>query len=277
MSKTDLFNVRLRLNKCYFSFISLGSNEFIVSKQRFSNLYNKKYNTVEYTTIQTLLSFFHKENQFILDLSFEKKEKIKFFFDLLFLVPGMKYIKERELHLYLYLFWEDITWIGEKHKSFERKYFYYEGQKKTNLINDSFQNYLLPKISNNCDLIYYNKNSNTIELIDVKQVNLDDRAISQIQRYYRQTIEICDTTDHMLKIINLNPILIINANENIVDSKKKRRKDKTTLLEYWLTFPLYFRELLGIYAYEYSSHKKSIRLKNLKPTIKTLLKEKASK
>jgi hypothetical protein len=278
MSKTtDLFSVRLSLNKCYFSFENLSNDDFLISKVKFPELYNKNFDQNEYILIKSLLSFFHKENQFILDLDHEKKEKIKLFFNLLFLVPNMQYIKEREIHLYLYLFWEDIIWLGKKNNPFERKYFYYEGKKKEHLLNDNFQDYLLPKISKNCDLIYFDKNNNTIELIDIKQISLDDRAISQIQRYYRQTIEICDNTDHMLKINRLIPTLIVNANEKIINPNSKDRKDKITLLEYWLTFPLYFRELLNIYAYEYSTHTKTIKLKNLKPTIKTLLKEKYKK
>jgi hypothetical protein len=126
----------------------------------------------------------------------------------------------------------------------------------------------LPHISNNCDLIYYEKETHTIELIEVKNVDLDDRAISQIQRYYRKTNLVCETHQHNLRILHLKPTLIIR-NKNIGDSKK----GQTSLLQYWLTFPTYFRELLQIYSFSYCQDNETLKLINLKPRLKTLIKE----
>ena len=81
----------------------------------------------------------------------------------------------------------------------------------------------------------YNNENYTIELIEIKNVDLDDRAISQIQRYYRNTNFVCETYQHNLKIVNLKPTLIIR-HKNIITDKK----NQTTLLQYWLTFPTYF-------------------------------------
>lgn len=145
------------------------------------------------------------KNNFILNLNEEEK----------------KYISEREIHLYIFLFWENLIWDTTTIRNLKKENFFYEGQKISSNRNPNFQDNLLPHISNNCDLIYYNNENYTIELIEIKNVDLDDRAISQIQRYYRNTNLVCETYQHNLKIVNLKPTLIIR-HKNIINDKKNQ-------------------------------------------------------
>ncbi len=263
MIEYEVFEDRLKNNKCLKSNLTLNNNEYIVSKKSFSQLYQYIFDEVEYKFIKNIVSCIHKNNRNITLFDSHTLEKVQLFFNILILI-GDKYIKEREIHLYIFLFWDKLIWDKELIDNVKKNHFFYEGQ----IIdeNDKFQQNLLPFIASNCDLIYYDNKNNSIKLIEIKNVDLDDRAISQIQRYYRNTNYICETSNHQLNILHLQPTLIIK-HENLT-----QKKAKTSLIEYWQTFPTYFRELLNIYSFEYCKIKGTLKLINLKPKLKSLLK-----
>ena len=273
MIKYDTFIARLRENRCIKNNFILTSNESIISEKSFPYLYQNKFNEEEKNYIKYILSFIHKYNRDILNLEKEELNKIQKLYNLLIMTnenitKEKKYISEREIHLYIFLFWENLIWDTTTIINLKKENFFYEGQKINSNNNPKFQDNLLPHISNNCDLIYYNHENNTIELIEIKNVDLDDRAISQIQRYYRNTNLVCETYQHNLKIVNLKPTLIIR-HKNIINDKK----NQTTLLQYWLTFPTYFRELLQIYSFSYCKDNETLKLIDLKPKLKALIKK----
>jgi len=263
--KYDIFIRRVKANRCIKNNYLLDEDESIISKKSFHHLYKKKIDNSELNYIKIILSFIHKHNRKIANLEKVELRKIQGFYNLLIKSNQEQYIKEREIHLYLFLFWENLICDKQIINNLKKDDFFYEGQKSN--IESKFQNNLLPYISNNCDLIYYEKETNTIELIEVKNVDLDDRAISQIQRYYRKTNLVCETYSHNLKILHLKPTLIIR-HKNIINAKK----DRTSLLQYWLTFPTYFRELLQIYSFSYCKENETLKLTNLKPKLKALIK-----
>ena len=264
--KYDIFIRRVKANRCLKNNYLLKEDEFIISKKSFPYLYIKKIDNSELNYIKIILSFIHKYNRKIANLEKVELKKVQEFYNLLIISNQDKYITERVIHLYLFLFWENIICDKPIINNLKKDNFFYEGQKSD--IDSKFQNNLLPHISNNCDLIYYEKETNTIELIEVKNVDLNDRAISQIQRYYRKTNAVCETYPHNLRILHLKPTLIIK-HKNIINAKK----DKTSLLQYWLTFPTYFRELLQIYSFSYCKENKTLKLSNLKPKLKALIKD----
>lgn len=264
MMNIKVFHKRLNSKKCLKENLDLEETEFLVSRKYFPDLYKFKYNKNEHSYIKTVISFIHKNTKYILDNEKDNLFQIQGFFNLLFKLEK-EYIKERELHLYIFLFWEKLIWDEKTIKSFNRSSFFYEGQ----LISDQdkFQINLLPHISKNCDLIYHNKNNYTIELIEIKNVDLEDRAISQIQRYYRKTNSSCEMIEHNLKILNIKPTLIIKHSNFVY------KKDKTPVVQYWLTFPTYFREILDIYSFKFCDKNETLKLTNLKPKLKSLIKE----
>ncbi|MGV6830565.1 MAG: hypothetical protein ACWA5P_03260 [bacterium] len=242
----------------------MSDNEYLISQSSFPNLYHNRFNEEEKNYLKLVLSFLHQYNRCIISLPPIELEKIQKLFNML-IITDEKYINERTIHLYIFLFWDKIIWDKNIIPNLQMENFFYEGQECS--TSDKFQSNLLPYISNNCDLIYYNQENHTIELIEIKNVDLDDRAISQIQRYYRNTVNICETHNHQLKIINLKPTLIIKHNNT------SYQKNKTTLLQYWLTFPTYFRELLQIYCFEYCKERETLKMIDLKPRLKSLIKE----
>ncbi len=264
MIKVDIFDKRLSSKKCLKSNVNLNDDEYLISRKSFPNLYENKCDIKEKPYIKNILSFIHKNNQYILKNMEKDLKLIQMFFNLLFDV-GVEYINEREIHLYIFLFWEEIIWDKKIIKDLNRENFFYEGQVRNE--EDKFQKNLLPHISKNCDLIYHDKEEYSIELIEIKNVDIDDRAISQIQRYYRKTNQFCENKPHNLKIINIKPTLIIN-HTNILN-----KKEKISLLEYWQTFPTYFREFLNIYSFEFCKNNKILKISNLKPKLKSLCKE----
>jgi len=264
--KYNIFIRRVKINRCIKNNYLLEEDESIISQKSFPNLYQKKINDSELNYIKIILSFIHKHNRKIANLEKTELKKIQKFYNLLIISNKEQYVKEREIHLYLFLFWENIVFDKPIINNLKKENFFYEGQKSNR--ESKFQNNLLPYISNNCDLIYYENETNTIELIEIKNVDLDDRAISQIQRYYRKTNLVSETYSHNLKILHLKPTLIIK-HKNIINATK----DKTSLLQYWLTFPTYFRELLQIYSFSYCKDNETLKLTNLKPKLKALIKE----
>lgn len=268
MIKYDTFIGRLRENRCIKNNFILINDESIISEKSFPYLYQNEFNEEEKNYIKHILSFIHKYNRDIFNLEKEELIKIQKLYNMLIITSEENYINEREIHLYLFLFWESLIWDTSTITNLKKENFFYEGQKINSNSNPKFQDNLLPHISNNCDLIYYNHDNHTIELIEIKNVDLNDRAISQIQRYYRNTNLICETYQHNLKILNLKPTLIIR-NKNIITDKK----NQTTLLQYWLTFPTYFRELLQIYSFSYCNENQTLKLIDLKPKLKALIKK----
>lgn len=267
MINVDIFHKRLNTKKCLKNNFNLTEEEYLISKKSFPKLYQNIFDETEKEYIKVVLSFIHKNNRYILNKEKKHLNEVRNFFNLLFKI-GDKYIKERETHLYIFLFWESLIWDKKVVKNLDREHFFYEGQIANS--EDKFQKNLLPYISNNCDLIYHNNDDSRIELIEIKNVDLDDRAISQIQRYYRTTNLVCETREHNLKILNLKPTLIIKHQSLVYKS------GKTPLLQYWLTFPTYFRELLEIYSFSYCTENKTLKLTDLKPKLKTLIKEEAN-
>lgn len=265
MIKVETFIERLNANKCIKSNYVLENNEYLVSKKSFPYLYEKEFDKAEKEYIKVILSFLHKNNNEIINIEKENLIKLQKFYNLIMEISE-EYINERGIHLYIFLFWENLIWDQNIKKGIKRENFFYEGQVINN--EDKFQKNLLPHISNNCDLIYYNDVDNAIELIEIKNVDLDDRAISQIQRYYRATNLVCETYEHNLKILNLKPTLIIKRDDGLVS-----KKSKTPLIQYWLTFPTYFREILQIYSFSYCRANETLKITDLKPKLKSLVKE----
>lgn len=263
MIEYELFYERLNNKRCLKSNRILHKDDFLISSKEFVNLYQTTYSESEYKFIKNIISCIHANNRNILLLNELLLNRIQSFFNLL-LKSDKQYIKERVIHLYIFLFWNKLTGDTEFINKIKREELLYEGQVIDNA--DKFQQNLLPKIANNCDLIYYNHKESILELIEIKNVDLDDRAIAQIQRYYRNTNYICETIDHQLSILYLKPTLIIK-HENLTPNQTK-----TSLLEHWQTFPTYFKELLNIYSFEFCYTKETLKLINLKPKLKSLLK-----
>ncbi|MEV9530379.1 hypothetical protein AB0W27_06325 [Aliarcobacter butzleri] len=265
MIEYDIFYERLTTRRCLKSNRVLLKNDYLISSKEFINLYQNIYSESEYQFIKNIISCIHSNNKSISLLDEIFLTDIQLFFNLL-ITSDKKYTKERVIHLYIFLFWDkligDIEFIGK----IKKEELLYEGQ----VIDqeDKFQKNLLPYISNNCDLIYYDYKKSLIELIEIKNVDLDDRAISQIQRYYRNTNLICETIDHQLSILYLRPTLILR-HDNLIQNQ-----NKTSLLDYWQTFPTYFKELLNVYSFEFCYKNETLKLINLKPKLKSLLKNK---
>jgi len=261
MIQYNIFMNRLTQDRCIKNNFRLSNNEYLISSKSFPNLYQRKFDIKEGDYLKVILSFIHKYNRDIINLPLFELNKIQKFYNII-LSSEEKYTNERLIHLYIFLFWQKLDWNKNIIKNHNKNNLFYEGQIFDK--SDKFQKNLLPYISNKCDLIYYEKAINTIKLIEIKNVDLDDRAISQIQRYYRKTNFVCETYLHNLQILHLKPILIIK-HKNII-------KDKTYLLQYWLTFPTYFRELLQIYSFSYCKENETLKLTNLKPKLKALIK-----
>ena len=84
MIKVDIFDKRLSSKKCLKSNVNLNDDEYLISRKSFPNLYENKCDIKEKPYIKNILSFIHKNNQYILKNMEKDLKLIQMFFNLLF-------------------------------------------------------------------------------------------------------------------------------------------------------------------------------------------------
>ncbi len=241
------FLERIRRNLCIINNIPLHIGDNIILKEEIKNCLSNTKNDKEKLLINRIIyTLADNINEFEIIFTPTDKEKIRRF--LLMIISKSKFLDEITLHVYIYLFWDEIKWINfyEKINPTLKLFESYCLDKKNTFCKEISEN-----ITDTCDIVIFEEDRQRIVLCEVKHGRLDDRAVAQIQRYYRKTKQFVELGVYNHLILNVKPILICN---NIP-------------LKRWLTFPTYFRELLDIFTYEVDIINNELKLINLKETI----------
>ena len=242
----DIFEFlgRLRNRRCLIQNIALRNNEKLISYGVVPNLASNTYNKNEKILINRVVyTIANSINEFQKIFNRSDFRQIKYF--LLYVISKNKYLDEITLHLYLYLYWKDIIWINYSDKvTPDIKLF------ESECINPAlnFCQEVADNITDKCDIILVENSKRRVTLCEVKHKKLDDRAVAQIQRYYRKTKSFIDLGDYSSQLLYVKPMLIC----------------KNLPLKRWLTFPTYFRELIEVFTYELDTIENELKLINLK-------------
>ena len=241
------FLTRLRSNLCMINNTPLNRGDTIVLKKEIKDLLSNTKNTNEKLWINRIIyNISTNMNEYEKHFNYKDKVKIKKF--LLLIISKKEFLDEVTLHVYVYLFWEKIQWI-DFHENINYDLKLFESYCLDN--KNSFCKEISKNITDACDIIFFEKKKQRIVLCEIKHGTIDDRAVAQIQRYYRRTRQFIELGVYKDSILNVKPILICN---NIP-------------LKSWLTIPTYFREILDIFTYEVDVVKGELKLINLKESI----------
>lgn len=117
-------------------------------------------------------------------------------------------LRERFLHLYLFLHWGTIRFNDCIEPRLDIKF--YEGQ--GNGSDNPYETRLLPLlVDHNAarpDIVGIDLASKTLYLIEVKPAQLDDRGVGQIHRYFHLAHRVLNTADHKCDIRFVRPVII---------------------------------------------------------------------
>jgi len=246
ISVTDFLS-RLRLNLCMINNIPLKPSDTIILKKEIKDLLSNTENTNEKLLVNRVIyNISDNMSEYEKILTPNDKEKIKKF--LLLIISKTKFLDEITLHVYIYLFWDRIKWV-DFHDKINPNLKLFESF--CNDPDNTFCKEISENITDTCDIVFFEKSKQRVVLCEVKHGSIDDRAVAQIQRYYRKTKQFIELGIYNHSILNVKPMLIC---------------DKIPLKR-WLTFPTYFRELLDIFTYEVDIVKNELKLINLKKSI----------
>ena len=238
---------RLRSKRCLIKNIPLHNNEKLISNSNVPNLISNTYNKSEKQLINRVVyTIVYEIEEFQKIFNRSDFRKIKSF--LLYIISKNKFLDEVTLHLYIFLYWKNIIWVNYDDNIIpDLKLF------ESECINQSinFCREVSSHITDTCDIIIVENTKKRVVLCEVKHGKLDDRAVAQIQRYFRKTKSFIDLGNYSSTILYVKPILIC----------------KDIPIKRWLTFPTYFRELLDVFTYEIDISRNELKLVNLKSTL----------
>jgi hypothetical protein len=241
------FLIRIRQNLCIINNIPLKRGDTLVLKKTIQNLLSNTINKDEKLLINRIVyTIAYNVNE--LEKVFNSQDKIKIQKFLLMVISKSRFLDEITLHVYIYFFWDKIKWIdfydniNPNLKLFES----FCPDKNSNFCKEVSNN-----ITDTCDIIIFEEDKRRIILCEIKHGRIDDRAVAQIQRYYRKTKQFVELGVYSQTILNVKPILICDS----------------IPLKRWITFPTYFRELLDIFTYEVDIINNELKLINLKESI----------
>lgn len=246
ISVTDFLS-RLRLNLCIINNIPLNRGDIIILKKEVENLLLNVKNENEKLLVNRII-YHLAENMTEYEKILNQKDKDKIQLFLLRVISKNKFLDEIALHVFIYLFWDNIKWI-DFHEKIVPSLKLFESTCTDS--SNSFCKEVSNNITDTCDIIFYEHSKQRIILCEVKHGNIDDRAVAQIQRYFRKTKQFIELGVYNNSILNVKPMLVC----------------KDIPLKRWLTFPTYFRELLDIFTYEVDTVKNELKLINLKESI----------
>lgn len=121
-------------------------------------------------------------------------------------------VRERFLHLFLFMFWKEVRFADGRTLSFD--VCFYEGEPVGNLDASlaQLERRLLPLLLDQKtarpDLIAYDSDTKSLFLIEVKPAELDDRGVGQLIRYFRHAASVVNVADHKVDVRVIKPVLI---------------------------------------------------------------------
>ncbi len=218
--------------RCAITEAPLSAGDYIVSKARFPRLYGGGKDVKEAAAIAEVLSVLG-ELLFGADFKRDHGEDARRF--LLRVNTNGYFRSERSLHLYVYHFWSHLWLPGEDPLVLQESY--YEGRYPLHPGATLFARKLMPAICSDgirLDIVGLGGESGRdLYIVEMKDGELDDRAVGQILRYYSHVRSQCDRLFHDCDVRRIVPILVVS----------------NVRLEFWRAIPTHFRELLQIFSY----------------------------
>jgi len=232
---------------------TLEDNEFGLSEKSLPGLYQKRINSEEMVYIKYILDQLLNKKDDINEWPKEALNNLYEFFVLLNDIQDGNI--ENSLHLFLYLFWNQIEFEDNRDKI--RGEIVYLGSGKVIFTEDLNKEKIKysEKIINSgvkVDLVNFDIENQTLYLIEIKNKQIDDRTVGQILRYYNLITERLLYVNRSININYIKPIIIMFPEYPIP------WKDQ------WLSLPVGFRELVEVFFYE------NQKLKNKRRSILSL-------
>ncbi len=215
--------------KCVKSARALELDECVVSRSAFPRLYGGGSEDKESDFLLEIFSHIPS----ILALDSGLRGEIQAFMQIVLRNGSMH--SEEFLHRYLYEFWEEIE---RPHHGLEMKESYFKCQGST--ASSSFLRDVVRRVhekGTNIPDILGCTNSNSVLIVEIKNEELDDRALGQILRYYQVVRNTCDRYFVNRDSCRVVPMLIAPG----------------CSLGFWNSIPFHFREVLEIYYWRVSS------------------------
>jgi hypothetical protein len=159
---------------------------------------------------------------------------------------------------YVFQFWSDLWGFGSPPIQLSERYF--EG--KTLDSSTYFARDIVSRIYEGHktvpDIIALGGETNqTLYIVEIKNVPLDDRAVGQILRYYQVARSVCDRIPSQCDIRRIVPVLVVPSSD----------------LTYWHSLPYFFREFLELLYWRTSSDG-SVRLVDGKQSLRSIARSK---
>jgi hypothetical protein len=218
--------------KCIKSARPLELGEFVVGRLAFPLLYGGGSNSRESDFLLEIFS--HIPALICLDDGI--RNEIRDFMQIVLRNGSMH--SEDFLHRYLYEFWADID---RPNASFAMQESFYKCQGDSS--NSVFMQEVVKRVherGKNVPDILGRSNTGSVLIVEIKNEDLDDRALGQVLRYYQLVRNACDRYFVNLASCNVVPILIAPS----------------CSLGFWNSIPFHFREVLEIYYWRISSEGK---------------------
>lgn len=212
--------------KCLQSTIALASDERLLSRSHFSKLYTGEYSKEENRFIEQFIGqipdLVSLKNEFI-------REEVRSFMEIV--IRNGRIHNEEFVHRYIHEFWEHISKATLKRIEFTERF--YKGQSQDQ-ESDFYVGFVRKVVEGNDHipdiLAYSSDNGGTAWIIEIKNDDLDDRALGQILRYYQRGRSIADRQKFGIGIKNVVPMIICYKGN----------------LNFWDAIPYHFREILEI-------------------------------
>ncbi|MCY1006462.1 hypothetical protein OV079_13010 [Nannocystis pusilla] len=171
----EIFAESMRQRRCVVTQARLGPNELVASRSRMPSLYGGRPIADEVKILDYLLQCAHAV--LVCDmLERSHVDTIRRFF--LTIIDNSQLRSERCLHLYLYHFWDQLWRLDSEGIHLTEKF--YEGM--SNSQSSRFAERLLPRLCDQearTDIVGFDELGRKLYLVEVKQGELDDRAIGQ--------------------------------------------------------------------------------------------------
>jgi hypothetical protein len=218
--------------KCPCTLLPLSPDEYVVSRKSFPKLYGGGRGDSESKFISAI--FDHIPSVLSSQSESDVRDCIRGFMQLVLRNGTMH--SEDFLHRYIFEFWGEIEHPFTS-KSITESYFKCQDRDST---NSDFFRHLVRKIYQSGktvpDIIACTRSSE-IFVIEIKNAELDDRALGQILRYYQIVRSTCDRSFFDKSAWKITPILIATAGR----------------LDFWDSLPMHFREFLEIFFWQTTS------------------------
>lgn|GEM_PF-2424294 len=239
--------------RCLTCATTLQLDDYICCKQQMC--FGKLLNGVMSSQTERIVTYINEglinDHYAVKNFSESTKNSIKSFFSKIISVEAS--LQESYIHYFLYLFWDDLN-IKILDKNKNSKIWFTSQSKKRPISGSDTESALVRHLASQIetDLVYINKQNETLYFVEVKRDTLCDRGVGQLYRYYDFiSKQLPATLFRQLNINYVKPIIIL---KNISSGQ-------------WKSFTSHFLENILVYEFEVPKQDDSVVLHDRKAQV----------